>query len=125
MPITFRKDPPPELVLRILAAFGLKSLSDASWFSKSHIRIEMLEACLVDLEPYYMPCKAEIYIYKEMNERRAITVLRHILKANKIHLSSVEKARGGVKVIWYQIIPKQNDDSDSIGLVEFNSTSSF
>jgi hypothetical protein len=125
MPITFRKEPPPELVLRILAAFGLKSLSDASWFSKSHIRMEMLEACLVDLEPYYMPCKAEIYIYKEMNERRAITILRHILKANNIHLSSVEKARGGVKVIWYQIIPKSNDHSDSIGLVEFNSTSSF
>jgi hypothetical protein len=108
MSIIFRKEPPPELVLRILAAFGLKSLSDASWFSKSHIRMDLLE----------------VYIYKEMNPSRAITVLRHILKVNGIQLSSVEKARGGVKTIWYQIIPKPNDDSASIGLVEFNSTSS-
>jgi hypothetical protein len=124
MSIIFRKKPPPELVLRILAAFGLKSLSDASWFSKAHIRMDLLEACFIDLEPYYMPCKAEVYIYKEMNPSRAITVLRHILKVNGIQLSSVEKARGGVKTIWYQIIPKPNDDSASIGLVEFNSTSS-
>lgn len=125
MSIIFRKEPPPELVLRVLAAFGLKSLSDASWFSKSHIRMDLLEGCLIDLEPYYMPCKAEVYIYKEMTPSRAITVLRHILKANNIHLSSVEKARGGLKTIWYQIIPKPNDDAASIGLVEFNSTSSF
>jgi hypothetical protein len=123
MSIIFRKKPPPELVLRALAAFGLKSLSDASWFSKSHIRMEVLEGCLIDLESYYMPCKAEVYLYKELTVARAITILRHILKVNGVHLSSVEKARGGKKTIWYQIIPKPNDDSACIGLVEFNSTS--
>ena len=122
MSIIFRKKPPPEIVLRALAAFGLKSLSDASWFSKSHIRMDLLEACLIDLESY-MPCKAEVYLYKELTVSRAITVLRHILKVNGVHLSSVEKARGGTKTIWYQIIPKTNDDSACIGLVEFNSTS--
>ena len=125
MSIIFRKEPPPELVLRVLSAFGLKSLSDASWFSKSHIRIDLLEGCLIDLESYYIPCKAEVYIYKEITPSTAITILRHILKANGIHLSSVEKARGRVKTIWYQIIPKPNDDATSIGLVEFNSTSFF
>lgn len=120
MPSIFRREPPLELVIRVLAAFGLKSIDDASWFSKSHIRLDVLETVLIELDSYYMPCKAEIYLYKELTPLRAVTILRHVLKTRDIHLSTVEKARGGNKTIWYQIIPKAGETNEYLGNVEFN-----
>ena len=120
MPPIFRKEPPLEIITRVLSAFGLKSIDDASWFSKSHIRLDVLESVLIDLDSYYMPCKAEIYLYKELTPLRAVTILRHVLKTCDIHLSTVEKARGGNKTIWYQIIPKNRETTESLGNVDFN-----
>jgi hypothetical protein len=120
MPPIFRKEPPLELVTRVLMAFGLKSINDASWFSKFHIRLDILESVLIELDSYYMPCKAEIYLYKDLTPLRAVTILRHVLKVHNVHLSTVEKTRGKCKTVWYQIIPKPGEANESIGHVEFN-----
>jgi hypothetical protein len=120
MPPIFRREPPLELVIQVLAAFGLKSINDASWFSKYHIRLDILESVLIELDSYYMPCKAEIYLYKTLTPLRAVTILRHVLKTRDIGISTIEKARGGCKTIWYQIIPKSGQTNESLGNVEFN-----
>jgi hypothetical protein len=120
MPPIFRKEPPLEIVLRVLEAFGLKGLCDASWFTKPHIRLDILELVLLDLEPYYMPCKAEIYLYNKLTAQRAVTILRQVLNARNIHLSTNERGRNGVKTMWYQIVAENPKDLESIGHVEFN-----
>jgi hypothetical protein len=120
MPPIFRKEPPMEIVLKILEAFGLKGVSDVSWFTKPHIRLDVLELVLLDLEPYYMPCKAEIYLYNKLTAQRAVTILRQVLNARGIHLSTNERSRNGVKTIWYQIVAGNAQSSENIGHIEFN-----
>lgn len=120
MPPIFRKEPPLDIILRVLEAFGLKGLGDASWFTKPHIRLDLLELVLLDLEPYYMPCKAEIYLYNKLTAQRAVTILRQILNTRDIHLSTNERGRNGIKTIWYQIVAEKPQDSESLGTVEFN-----
>jgi hypothetical protein len=120
MPSIFRKNPPLDIILRVLESFGIKGLNDASWFSKTHIRIDILEKVLLELEPYYMPCKAEIYIYNRLTEQRAITILRQVLKTRDIKISTNERCRNGVKTMWYQIIYFNTFDTEEIGNVEFN-----
>ena len=120
MPPIFRKEPPLDIVVRVLEAFGFKGLGDASWFTKPHIRLDILELVLLDLEPYYMPCKAEIYLYNKLTAQRAVTILRQVLNARDIHLSTNERGRNGVKTIWYQIVAEKPQDTESLGHVEFN-----
>jgi len=117
MPAIFRKIPPRELLLQFIGAFGLKGLDDASWFSKSHIRLDQLETVLIDLEPYYVPCKARVYLHSDLTELRAITMLRQILKAHNVTLKSSERGRDNMKCLWYHI------EATSVildGCIEFN-----
>jgi hypothetical protein len=118
MPPIFRKNPPIDIVLQVLGAFGLKSIQDGSWFSKKHVRLDLFESVLLDLEPYYMPCKAEDYLYNTLTELRAITILRQVLKTQNVSLSMIERGRGGVKTIWYQIRVTSLDEN--VGHVRFN-----
>lgn len=120
MPPIFRKEPPLDILIRVLEAFGLKSLNDASWFSKSHIRLDLLEPILLDLEPYYMPCKAEIYLYNKLTAQRAVTILRQLLKTRSISLSTNERGRNGIKTVWYQILYEKEPDIELLGEVTFN-----
>jgi hypothetical protein len=120
MPPIFRKEPPLDIIVKVLEAFGLKGLGDASWFTKPHIRLDVLEPVLLDLEPYYMPCKAEIYLYNKLTPQRAVTILRQVLNARGIHLSTNERGSNGVKTIWYQIVSEKPSDVENLGHIEFN-----
>jgi hypothetical protein len=103
MPALFREKPAVDLVERFLHTFGLTSLGDATWFSKQQIKLSSFQELLPELEPYYLPCKAAEYIYGTLNPGRAITILRHLLRAHGAQLLSMEKSRGGEKAMWYQI----------------------
>ena len=119
MPPVFRKTPPEDIILKVLKAFGLTSLHDASWFSKSHVRLDLLEEVLLELEPYYIPCKARDYLYTSLTQIRAITILRQVLKVYDIHLQTSERGRGNVKTVWYHL---NNSVSNEIpdGQIVFN-----
>ena len=117
MPAIFKKLPPHELLLQFIAAFGLKGLDDASWFSKNHVRLDQLEEVLVDLEPYYIPCKAKVYLHGEITQLRAITILRQVLKAHSVTLKSSERGRDNMKCLWYHI---ETNSLVSDGNIEFN-----
>ena len=117
MPAIFRQTPPHELLLEFIGAFGLKSLDDASWFSKSHVRLDQLETVLIDLEAYYVPCKARVYLHSDLTEQRAITILRQVLKAHGVSLISSERGRDNMKCLWYHI---ETPSIVADGHIEFN-----
>ena len=103
MPPLFREKPPLDLVNRCLQTFGVHVLGDATWFSKQQIHLEQLSELFPELEPYYIPCKAAEFLHPPLTPTRAITVLRHLLRVYNAQLKSVEKARGGAKILWYQV----------------------
>ena len=111
MPAIFRANPPIDLITQILEAFGLKGLDDAGWFTKDHVRLDILESVLPELEPYYVPCKA-IYIH-DLTPLRAITILRQVLKTQGVSLKTSERGRG----MWYHI---ETPSTVSNGHIEFN-----
>jgi hypothetical protein len=62
-----------------------------------------VETWLPLVEPYYLPCKAERYLHGEITKTRLITILRHMLKANKIELRVQERMVNGHKTTLYQV----------------------
>lgn len=103
MPRVFREQPPLELVLRCLRTAGVHSLHDTTTFLKEGIHLQELEALLPELEPYYMPCKADDFLHAPFTPKRAITILRHVLRAHGVNLCSLEKTLSSQKVLWYQL----------------------
>ena len=99
----FREIPPAEIINRLFKTLGLRDMADATWFSKHNIRLQEFEELLPELEPYYIPCKAEEYIHQPLTHIRVLTILRHLLKAHGATLKSCEKSCGGEKQKWYQV----------------------
>ena len=115
MPI-FKEQPPTDLILKFIQGFGLKSLNDQGWFSKDHVNLDILESLLIELEPYYLPCKATVYLHESLTPIRAITILRQLLKTQNIALKSCERGRNNIKTVWYHI----QSDSEADGHIVFN-----
>jgi len=100
----FRKAPPLEIVEQVLRSLKLGAITDKRWFSKEELCMDSLDEWLPLLEPYYLPCKAQRYLEREMSRSRVITVLRHILKANTIELKVQERMVNGHKTTLYQVL---------------------
>ncbi len=103
MPPIFRHPPPLELVLQILQTTGVQSLHDTTTFLKEGIHLQDFEDLLPQLEPYYIPCKASEYIHTTLTPKRAITILRHILRVHGVTLLTIEKSASNQKILWYQL----------------------
>jgi hypothetical protein len=103
MPKIFRAVPPVEIVERFLLGFGLHGINDGGTFTQNHIKLDIAEQVLPEIEPYYIPCKAVEFLHKPFTHHRSITILRQLLKACDRALITTEKTRGSKKVIWYQI----------------------
>lgn len=99
----FRKSPPLELIEEVLRCLKLDGITEKRWFSKEELCIETLESWLPLLEPFYLPCKAQRYLYGDVSRTRVITILRHILKANGIELRVQERMVNGHKTTLYQV----------------------
>ena len=56
-----------------------------------------------ELEEYYIPCKAKIYLKKKMTTRSIMTILRQFLKSEGYYLNYWESYIDGVKITYYQI----------------------
>ena len=114
----FKEEPPADLILKFIQGFGLKSLNDQGWFSKDHVRLDILDTFLIELEPYYLPCKATTYLHESLTPLRAITILRQLLKTQNISLKSCERGRNNIKTVWYHIQPRAHLEAD--GKIVFN-----
>tara|TARA_Y100000389_G_C17470636_1_gene530331 strand:+ start:1686 stop:2087 length:402 start_codon:yes stop_codon:yes gene_type:complete len=127
----FKSNPPEELCLEVLSAFGLSSFDDVTNFSKKDIEIMGTVAKLYELKPkleeYYIPCKARTYL-NDITPKNSITILRQILRCVNRTVSSKEKYVRASKFVVYQIIPKnfkqyqpvKIENNDSNYLIKFD-----
>ena len=100
----FRKAPPLDMVEVILRCLKIGSLTEKRWFSKDELCMDTLDDWLPLLGPYYLPCKAQRYLEREMTRERIITILRHILKVHNIELKVQERMVNGHKTTLYQVL---------------------
>ena len=114
----FRKKPTIELVSDILKSLHFTGLDDARLFHKSDIVLSAFEEWLPHLEPFYLPCKAKLFLYN-FNTNKAITVIRHLLRAHGYRLRAYEKVNQGVKQTLYQIEREVWGDLSGSLLVDF------
>lgn len=103
----FSKKVECDVLMRLLSCFGISDLHDKRFFCKFDLLYNntlcQLERMRLELQNFYLPCKAKIYL-EDMNEKRAITVLKQILRLHGYFLQSREKNINTRKVIFYQIV---------------------
>ena len=105
MPVLFRQPPDLELVERFLQrTVGLRNLHDSSWFTKQSVRIQEAELLLPELEPFYIPCKAEEYLHNALTPSRCLTILRQLVRPHGSDLCAKERSTGGKKALWYCLV---------------------
>ena len=103
----FTKHVELEVVMQLLACFGLESLQDKRLFSKHDLMqdktVEKIKELLPVLEEYYLPCKSRIYL-QNINEKRALTILKQVLRLHQYYLMSIERNIQNKKVIFYKLL---------------------
>ena len=117
--MVLRSVPPMDLLERFFLACGVRSFQTPTLFLKEHIVLSEIESLLPEVESYYIPCKAHIYIHPPLTQLRCITIAKHILRANGMDLLSMEKTVQSVKQTYYQIRPTRFD-ATSETQVSFN-----
>ena len=103
----FRKKVDIDTLLGVMRCFGLTSLSDKRSFCKSDLleinTVTLLTEMIPMLEEFYMPCKSKIYL-ENLTEKRAITVLKQMLRIHGYFLASSERNLNSCKVIFYRLM---------------------
>lgn len=108
----FRKQVDEPLVLQLLGAFGIRDLGDRRVFSKHDlVFMRTLDALrdsgVIDkLREFYIPCKARVYL-DDITEKKAITVLKQVLRLHDHVLIARERNVNNHKVIFYHVTATQ------------------
>jgi hypothetical protein len=100
----FRETPPLDVVVTMLGALGFTGITDNKMFCGEDLILDTIEAWAPILEPYYLPCKSKRY-FQNLDARRIITLLRHILPPHGFRLQTYERHHQGKKRTVYQIHP--------------------
>lgn len=114
----FRKKPSLELVHDILTHLKFTGLNDARLFTKYDIDVEVFEDFLPQLEPFYLPCKAKLFL-RDFDTNKGVTVLRHLLRAHGYKLHAYEKVQQGKKQTYYQFEKERFEDLSGSLCVDF------
>lgn len=103
----FRNKPDIKFILTLLETFGLDNLEDDRYFTKEHMKenltVEKINDLIPQMNDYYLPCKSKIYL-KDINEKKAITILRQFVKIYNYKVFSFEKSIHGKKQITYRLM---------------------
>lgn len=103
----FRLKVETDVLIKLLKCFNLNGLEDKKVFSKYDLvkcdTLHKLEDMKSELEIYYLPCKSKIYLH-ELTEKKAITVLKQVLRLHGYFLVSKEKNVSNKKVIFYVLM---------------------
>ena len=97
----FREIPPWHLIEEVLDMLGL-SKHPPFTFQRSEIGLEHSVDAVALLEPYYIPSKARQFL-SHTDEKRWITILRHILEHHGWSVVSKETTRDKKKTIVYSV----------------------
>ena len=101
--LIFREIPPWDLVKSILNMLNIP-IDFPVTFQKKDINLTQSCDAAYFLEPYYKPCKAKKYLLG-IDDKRWITVLRHILQPHGWKIVYQETTRDKKKAILYTIQP--------------------
>lgn len=104
--LLFREIPPLNLVKLILNMLNITTEFPVT-FQKKDINLSQTNDAAYILEPYYKPCKAKKYL-RDIDDKRWITILRHILQPHGLKMTYQETTRDKKKAILYTI--QQNDN---------------
>ena len=128
----FQKKPTTEVTLRLLEAFGIKGFNKNKTFSKLDMEkidtVGTIESFVDELRPFYIPCKRELFL-DNLNDKKAITILRHFLKHSGHYLSYHETYIKRKKYMLYNLITlekhkinilKKTPDKDIKFIVSFS-----
>ena len=74
----FRERPHIDVVLQMLHELGFTGITDGKLFSANELKLNTVDTWAPLLEPFYLPCKAKRY-FDNLDARRVITLLRHVL----------------------------------------------
>jgi hypothetical protein len=99
--VLFQCIPPWEVVVQTLTSLCVPTELPCT-FVKGELYLDNSAEIACSLEPYYLPCKAKIFL-EVTNEKRWITILRHILKPHGWELIAKETTRERKKIILYTI----------------------
>ena len=112
-----------DIMLKVILAFGLKSINDETAFSKqdliNHNTVLYMNELKDILLQYYLPCKAKIYL-ENLDESKCITILRQLLKLFQIKLISKQKYIHNKKSTIYFIKKSIEIEHHTIRVVEFH-----
>ena len=105
----FRVSPSIEFIRTVLKCYGLDSLEDESIIYKELLNkiktVDKLNGLDSYFQYYYLPCKYNIYT-NNLTEKKAITILKHLLKCIDYELKSREKYIKGTKHLTYSLYKK-------------------
>lgn len=109
----FTRQVDEDLLMRLLKCFGLTGIDDKRTFCKFDLQkigtVDKMTSMLDEIRSYYLPCKASIYLV-EVNERKAITVLKQILRLHNLYLKSRERNFNNRKVMFYTLISEKDKE---------------
>ena len=97
----FREIPPWCIVSEVLTLLKL-STEPPFTFQKHAIDLSQSPEAADLLYPYYIPCKAQQYL-EQTDEKRWITILRHIFAPHGYVILSKETTRDKKKTILYTV----------------------
>ena len=103
----FTKHVETDLVLRLLKCFGLDGVKDKRTFCKFDLQkintVEKAGPVIEELRSYYLPCKAKVYL-DDLDTRKALTVLKQVLRLHDMFLLSKERNFNNRKVMFYTLM---------------------
>ena len=101
----FCKTPDNIILEKIFEAFNLENIHDTRVFTRKDLiknkTVEKLNL-IPELQNYYLPCKAKIYL-DVITEKRAVTILSQFIKLFSYKLARKERIINKKKVIFYRI----------------------
>ena len=101
------------IVEELLSFYGLERLSDSRSFNVTTLQelntISRLNDYIEELEKYYIPCKAKIYL-RNIDEKRCIVILKQILKTHGYTVISSTKSIKGQKHKIYHLVKIDKTD---------------
>ena len=118
----FREIPPESSVLEWLAKLQIHGFRDTHSLTEKSFLFDGFNEILLEIEPYYYPCKAKIYLHREINMKRAITVLRQIVKPFGYTFLTHERLVAGEKYNEYYLGPETFIPAEplKVGTIDFH-----
>ena len=103
----FKELPSEELCLKVMSFFNLSDFNDGREFTRKNLEIfktvEKMEEIKSEIISYYLNCKVEKF-FKVLDEKKAITILRQLIRPYGYKIKSREKYFEGKKVLLYKMI---------------------